>query len=118
MQVVASLNQGSKGSSVSYRECRLTRLMQDCFGGNGFLALVTHVSPAGMLAYTVDDNIYGFHNLANHIDNLKELNKNLQTYNSQNLTLSLDKIADINFIPIRFLFVGMEIWQEFRYVSN
>ena len=49
MQVVASLSQGGKGSSISYRECRLTRLLQDSFGGNSFLALVTHISPAGIV---------------------------------------------------------------------
>jgi len=46
MQVVASLNQGTKTSSVSYRDCRLTKLLQDAFGGNSYLTMITHISPA------------------------------------------------------------------------
>ena len=44
-KVIQSLAQGKKASHISYRESKITRLLQDSLGGNTKTALIATVSP-------------------------------------------------------------------------
>lgn len=45
--VISQLGEGSSTSYVSYRDSKLTRLLQDSLGGNSVTLMIACVSPAG-----------------------------------------------------------------------
>ena len=67
---------------IPYRDSKLTRLLKDSLGGNSRTVMIANVSP---FAYNFDDtyNTLKYAERAKHIKT--KINKNILSYNSQNL---------------------------------
>lgn len=56
--VISQLGEGGTTCHVSYRDSKLTRLLQDSLGGNSMTLMIACVSPAGCYLYNTYDIIY------------------------------------------------------------
>jgi len=92
-QVVSAINNGVKSESIPYRDSKLTRLLQNSFGGNGICSMIAHLSPSDS-DYSESFATLKFALSVKYVQNIPKRNENDSSLVIKELREEISKLRD------------------------